>query len=354
VRSLLLNGVPVLLDGAWQPDLRGRVLRKAGPAAVPGAAWKLARPEDHGWSGERLKAAWSYAESIDTAAVMVVDDGHLVGSFGDTAKRYLCHSVRKSFLSALYGLQVEAGTIELDRSLAELGIDDDTPLTDAEKSATVRQLLKARSGVYVPAAAETPNMKKRRPARGSHAPGTYWYYNNWDFNVLGTIFAKRAKTSIGEAFARDIAGPIGMQDFRPKDVRRARIKSSRHAAYPFRMSARDMARVGLLVQRDGRWGARQVLPAGWVAESTQSHSKISSTRGYGYMWWTADGGRFHSRLDLGSRVITAQGYRGHYIFIVPAERLVVIHRVDTYQKGTRVTGSQFAALMTKILAARAR
>ena len=56
-------------------------------------------------------------------------------------------------------------------------------------------------------------MKKNRPARGSHAPGTFRYYNNWDFNVLGTIFEKRTGLKIGEAFYQRIAKPIGMQDF---------------------------------------------------------------------------------------------------------------------------------------------
>lgn len=37
-------------------------------------------------------------------------------------------------------------------------------------------------------------MTKNRPARGSHAPGTFWYYNNWDFNVLGTISEKKTRT----------------------------------------------------------------------------------------------------------------------------------------------------------------
>jgi len=52
----------------------------------------------------------------------------------------------------------------------------------------VRMLLEARSGVYHAALYETPAMAKQRPARGSHEPGTFWYYNNWDFNALGTIY----------------------------------------------------------------------------------------------------------------------------------------------------------------------
>ena len=42
----------------------------------------------------------------------------------------------------------------------------------------------------------TANMAKRRPLRGSHPPGTFWYYNNWDFNVLGTIFEKATEKSL--------------------------------------------------------------------------------------------------------------------------------------------------------------
>ena len=38
----------------------------------------------------------------------------------------------------------------------------------------------ARSGVYHEAAAESQSMKDARPDRGSHPPGTFYYYNNWD------------------------------------------------------------------------------------------------------------------------------------------------------------------------------
>jgi CubicO group peptidase (beta-lactamase class C family) len=78
-----------------------------------------------------------------------------------------------------------------ERTLAELGIDDEPPvLTSVERQATILDLLRARSGVYHDAARETPAMRSRRPLRGSHAPGSLFYYNNWDFNVLGAVFQK--------------------------------------------------------------------------------------------------------------------------------------------------------------------
>ena len=46
-----------------------------------------------------------------------------------------------------------------------------------------------------------------------------------------------------------IADPIGMLDFRPRDGRYVHGADSIYPAYPFRMSARDLARFGLLFLR---------------------------------------------------------------------------------------------------------
>lgn len=66
-------------------------------------------------------------------------------------------------------------------------------------------LLRARSGVYHAVDFETELMKKNRPARGNHPPGASWYYNNWDFNVVGAIFEKKVGIKIGDAFYQRIA-----------------------------------------------------------------------------------------------------------------------------------------------------
>ena len=43
-------------------------------------------------------------------------------------------------------------------------------------------------------------MAMARPARGSYPPGPFWYYNNWDFNALGTILEGATwKTSASNA-----------------------------------------------------------------------------------------------------------------------------------------------------------
>ncbi len=106
----------------------------------------------------------------------------------------------------------------LDDTLEELEIDDDPPLTQREKQATLRMLLQSRSGVYHSYVGGTPDMRERMPAREAHPPGAFWYYNNWDFNVLGGVYERKLGRKIGEAFRAEIATPIQMQDFRSDDM----------------------------------------------------------------------------------------------------------------------------------------
>jgi CubicO group peptidase (beta-lactamase class C family) len=191
----------------------------------------------------------------------------------------------------------------------------------------VRDLLAARSGIYHAALYESAGMAALRPLRFSHKPGTFWYYNNWDFNALGTIYERAVRSSIFDAFEREIARPIGMQDYRPSDGRYDTGAASIHPAYPIDMSARDLARFALLYLRKGRWQDRQIIPAHWVAASTQAYSRSQYGPGYGYMWWTGPiNNGIAPSVDLPEGTFFAQGSGGQYAFVIPPHDLVVVHR----------------------------
>jgi CubicO group peptidase (beta-lactamase class C family) len=320
----------------------------------PGKSWQRVKsPESVGWSSAALKDAEAYAATIKTAAVSIVTDGRVLYEWGDTSRRYNVHSIRKSFLSALYGVHVAEDAIRLSKTLGELGIDDNEPsLTEIERTATVHMLLKARSGVYHPALYETAGMAAARPKRGSHAPDTFWYYNNWDFNALGTIFERETKTNLFREFKARIAEPIGMEDYRLEDTQYVTGRDSVYPAYPFRMTARDMARFGLLFLRNGEWRGRQVIPREWVAESTRSYSDAGNSGGYGYLWWIAVEGRHLPGVTLPDRTYSARGAGGHHILVIPAFDLVIVHRVDTDVPGRSVGGKEFGELVRRILSAR--
>jgi len=329
-----------------------------GQQRFPGKAWDRARrPEDLGYSSETLMEAQRFTRGISTAAVVVVVDGMILTEWGEVEGKFMTHSTRKSFLSALYGNYVRKGVIDLDKSMGELGIDDNPPLTEVEKQATIRDCIQARSGVYHPALYESAGMKALKPPRHSHEPGTFWYYNNWDFNVLGTIFEKLTGKKIFEALEAEIAKPIGMEHFTAADGWYVSGEDSIHRAYPFRITARDMARFGLLMLRKGNWAGVQVIPEDWVEESTayRSDAALYGCDGYGYMWWVVKHGTPYPHLadvEIEEGAYSARGAGGHYIFVLPSHDMVVVHRVNTDKRGQMVMGSDVGRVLKLILAAK--
>lgn len=324
----------------------------------PGKTWeKTDLPENLGYSSRKLEDARAFANTLKTAAVVIVVDGVILYEWGETSREFMTHSVRKSFMSALYGNYIENETIPMDATIEELGIDDSPSLTEAEKQATVRDLLKARSGIYHTALYESSGMKALKPARHTQRAGTHWYYNNWDFNALCTIFENLTGKKFFEALEADIAGPIQMEDFDPEDGWYVTGEESVHPAYPFKITARDMARFGLLMLRKGKWGDRQVIPEDWVEESTRYHSDAAlyGYDGYGYMWWVVrDHNKFphlpNVRLKEGA--FSARGSGGHFIIVIPDRNMVFVHRVDTWERGNSVASEHVGTLLQMILDAK--
>jgi CubicO group peptidase (beta-lactamase class C family) len=319
---------------------------------VPGVEWKqLPSPGQAGWSDRKLSEIQQYVAAIGSTSAMIVQHGVVVDAWGDVVHKSNLHSCRKSLLSSLIGIAVADNKIRLRDSMEALGIDDNPPsLTAEEKRATVLDLLEARSGVYHPTVYETKGMLESKPPRGSHPPGTFWYYNNWDFNTLGYIYEQATNTNIFDAFYRKIAQPIGMQDFRPSDGHYVTGSDSRFAAYPFDMSARDLARFALLYLRGGKWNNVQVVPEDWVKASTQPYSDAPNSGGYGYLWWTGDSPSGSTqRLPFPPGSFWAEGHLGQFAVVVPSLDLIVVNRVDGDMTTREVNKGQMAHLVRMVV-----
>lgn len=316
-------GLGVALAPAWGSPPALEAAPSSEPGQLPGRQWqRLADPKAVGWDAaglERARAIW--AGNSGSSAVMVVHRGLVVAQWGDVTAKRTGRSIRKSLMSSLLGRAIADGKLRLDQTLAELGVDDRTALTEVEKGATIEQLLASRSGVYIPAARENSGHRKRRPERGSHAPGTFYYYNNWDFNVLGVIYRDRVASDVGGEFRRVIAEPLGMEDYRPADFEWRPEGISPHPAYDFALSARDLARYGLLWLRGGKWGDRQIVDPEWIARSTTAVTPETwAGSGYGWLWWV---------VPRGTSETVPEGYfyaeGGSHLWIVPSRDLVIVH-----------------------------
>jgi CubicO group peptidase (beta-lactamase class C family) len=287
---------------------------------------------------------------------MAVAGGRVLVSYGDVQTLSYLASVRKSVLSMLYGNYVANGTVRLDKTLAELGMDDVGGLTDAEKQATIRDLLSARSGVFH-AASNAGDDLASAPPRGSQPHGSYMLYSNWDFNAVGAIFEQETGRNIYDALESDLARPIGMQDWDRSAQRKSGDETqSRFLAYHMYLSTRDMARIGYLMLRDGNWAGRQLVPRDWVEKSTSAitpvgemnpTSRRSGPFGYGYLWWVWDGLAANGPY---AGAFTGLGAVGQHITVLPALDLVVAHK--TRPGGASVSHGQFLEVLDLLVRAR--
>ena len=300
-------------------------------AVWPGATWDSIRDaRTVGWTRAGLDSVRAVLSTKETLGFVAIVGGRKLMTYGNIDTVTYLASARKSVLSILFGKYVRNGTVDLTKSLADLGIDDLGGLTDQERQATVKDLITARSGVFHAASNAGSDAA---PVRGSQKHGTYFLYNNWDFNAAGAAFEIMTKRDIYDALESDLARPIGMQDFdRAQQHKSGDSTLSRWLAYHMYLSTRDMARLGYLMLRQGNWNGRQLIPADWVVESTRVFTPVnqlnppenrSGPYGYGYLWWVWDGpqakGAFEGAYD-------AQGAFGQYIIVMPKLDLVIAHK----------------------------
>ena len=323
----------------------------------PTAEWeRVDDPSSLGYCQDRLDLVTARARELPTTAMVAVVNGRVLFEYGDVRRVSYLASVRKSVLAMLFGKYVKSGAIDLDATLAELRIDDHGGLLPIERQAKVAHLLAARSGVYHEASNSGDNLADA-PPRGSQKPGTYFLYSNWDFNALGTIFEQQTGQSIYDALERDLATPIGMQDFdRSTHRRTGNASRSIHLAYHMNFSTRDMARVGYLMLRGGEWQGREIVPGDWVRRIVAPITRVAEMNppqnrkgpfGYGYLWWIWDGPFARGPYK---DAYTGIGAIGQYITVLPALDLVVAHK--TVPGGQSVTRGQYLDLLDRLVTAR--
>lgn len=278
------------------------------------------------WDQQKVERINKFVEAQLTKALIIYQSGERVYEYGKLDHPYHVFSSRKSVLSVLFGIY--SNEINVEATLSELGIEDKLGLTEQEKSAKVVDLLKARSGVYHPAAYETPGMVKNRPKREEFSRDEHWYYNNWDFNALTTIFEKSTGVKVFEAFERKIANPIGMTRYDPSINRYHYEDVSMHPATIWYFSANDFALFGQLMLNKGKWEGKEIIPASWIEESTQPYSNLGILGGYGYCWWAAREGFHYPFVNIPEGTFSARGTGEQNLIVIPEWDMVIVHLTE--------------------------
>ena len=313
--------------------------------------WATVEPGDAGWDAAKLDAALDLAAERRSSGVVVLHRGRIMAERywpvenpgpayanqrqGTTAAGHPLEdvaSVQKSVVAILTTIAAERGLLTLDDTVSDhLGAGWSQASAAQEAAISIRHLLTMTSGL-------TPQL-------GYEAdPDTRWRYNTPAYHHLLRIIAGAANLS-RETVTRDwLTSRIGMRDsdWAPRPWANA------DTAVGFLTTARDLARLGLLVQARGAWdGAAIVEDARAIDQATRPSQQLNPA--YGFLWWLngqsfrLGAGRGASRNDgalIASAppdLVAAQGALDRKVYVVPSLDLAVTRLGD---RGS-IDGSSF-------------
>jgi CubicO group peptidase (beta-lactamase class C family) len=146
-------------------------------------------------------------------------------------------------------------------------------------------------------------------------PGEKFYYNSGLTILLGGIVKNTSGLYIDEFAGQYLFAPMGITDYHWDKFQDGNIQTDGG----LHLRPRDMAKIGYMILKNGKWKDRQIVSREWVAESTKKHIDAPGI-GYGYQWWIGK-----TIIDNQTiKVLFASGHGGQKIFIIPQLDLVSV------------------------------
>jgi CubicO group peptidase (beta-lactamase class C family) len=362
---LLVAGLACVLAAACTSG-DGATTATTGTSATPAqrdywptAGWRTSTPAEQGMDPAVLDDMVTVVPDTypQVRSVLVVRHGYLVYERYwrgvDAGDGHNTFSVTKSFLSALVGIALgERHLKDLDQTVEELLAPHLPPDADPRlRQVTVAQLLTMSSGlasddsslggddrIWERLFQSRDWVRHILSRRLATPPGESFAYSGANSHLLSAIVADTTGQST-LAFARaKLFGPLGIgtDDALEQVLRRWPPTPAQVAAYEqatvawpsdpqgyhlgdslLKLPARDLAKLGYLYLNGGRWDGAQLVPADFVAASTQPQSEPSRGPGdYGYHWWVTN--------ETGHDAFRAMGFGGQLIQVIPELDLVAV------------------------------
>jgi CubicO group peptidase (beta-lactamase class C family) len=242
-------------------------------------------------------------------------------------------SVTKSVMSILVGVALgQAAFNSLDQHLGDLLPEARESGVDPRvREITIRHLLTMSSGFNptsigaLPPSARLWAWSLHRPMLD--APGRQFNYDNEASHLLSILLTRAIRQDPRRFAQQHLFGPLGIENYAWLLDDEGNLQGSSGLS----LTARDMAKIGRLYLRGGRWNGMQLVPETYVTESTQQHNHGGSpvrAADYGYLWWI-------TRLPGETAAYFAAGMGGQLIYVVPARDLVIAIAGDASGAGGR-------------------
>ena len=322
-------------------------------------SWTSATSSAAGLNAVRLEEALAYGRARGGSG-LVVRGGRAVGKWGDQTYPYVLRSTTKSLGSIMLGLAIRDGKVRLDTKLAsklapELGVIGPLPAAaDWVKQVTAWHAA-SHSGGFEKIGG-TPPM--RAP------PGTEWFYSdggpNWLADFLTVAYMRDLRSVLREKVLGPMLIPTDRVVWRANLYRDKRLRGvpRREFGSGISTSVDVMARIGLMLLRDGRWQSARILPTGYARLAASAQAGLASlpcrdpdpkkcpgaNRRYGLLFWNnADG----SIPDLPRDAYWAAGQGTSFFLMIPSLDMVAARAGQEWPSsspGERVTAPFFSLL----------
>jgi len=239
-------------------------------------------------------------------------------------------SMAKSFVSVLFGMQVDAGKIDIEKTV---GFYLPEMQGSGYEKVKVKHVLQMSSGVkwdenYLDFNSDINKMGRLLAIGGSldemttqleneRTAGKEFHYVSMDTHVIAMILRRVTEQPLVDLVQQNLWNKIGMEG----DA--AWITDSKSTAFALgglNARTRDYARFGRLLLNNGRWQSEQLVSKDWIQEASTAGSDYldssDGSLGYGYQIWLppfAQPGEFF-----------CVGVYGQYIYINQQQGVVIV------------------------------
>lgn len=283
------------------------------PPADGAGDWATVEPAAAGFTDDGVAALVDLVGARNSQSLMLLRHGRIVAErywmdASPTTVRDIA-SCQKSVVSTLIGRARHDGLLTLDDTVTDVVGSGWSAARPAQEAAiTVGHLLSMTSGLH-------PNT-----LRAVAEPGSVWNYNTDAYQKLRRVLEAVSSRQIDELTHEWLLDPIGGSEqwrwwIRPGAPADAVGDEPRG----LQLTARDMARFGVLAMRGGVWSGDQIVPVGWLAEAW---TPVPVKRDYGYLWWLTGRGGLAS-TGVPADTVAALGAQDQKIYVSPSAGVVL-------------------------------
>ena len=342
--------------------------RSADKIYYPGPAdqWQRHLPHQEGMNDSLLQQAVDFAKTLETTQMkpdfstqeiifgkllgpipnsrattngIILRHGYIVAEWGDTKHADPTYSCAKSFLSVIMGITIDKGMVKSEKDNVSDYIHDGGYDSEHNKKISwefhLRQTSEWRGDMWGKkddfVGKEAFGNGERKP-RELKEPGTFWEYNDVRINRFSLSLLRLWKKPLPDVLRDEIMNPIGASNgwtYHPYfnsyvDIdgkKMPSVSGGTRWGGGLWISARDEARFGYLLLRNGKWKDKQIVSADWIKRSV---TKGPVGNDYGYLWWLNAEGKAWPSAPKTS--FAALGAGSNTIWIDPEHDIVIVWR----------------------------